>query len=188
MNWRTPYTLLLITLAVLAFMYVWNRDTEELTNNTASTPRGYYLSDALIRQTGTNGAARYSLRAQKIEQDPTNDQISLSQVELDYHGDSGARWLLSAAQGRLDQQAEQAEFSGNVLIRPVSDARHTAQLHTDALHVDFKQQRASTASLVTLQIDRQQLTARGLVANLKEQSLKLESQVHGVFTITPTPP
>jgi len=183
MNWRTLATLLLIASALIAWSFWRQRDNDAVTNTPTRVARGYYLNDARIRQTSSNGDARYALRAQHIEQDLANNHINLATVALEYRSDSGASWQLNAENGVLDNAGQRADFSGHVLIRPTSLPDSTTQLSTESLHVDMQGQTANTQDPVTLRMNEQHLTARGLKANLKEQALKLESQVHGVFQI-----
>lgn len=187
MNWRTLASLLVVASALIAWSFWLQRDNDTVTNAPARAAHGYYLNDARIRQTGSNGDARYALRAQHIEQDLASNHINLAAVALDYRSDSGASWQLNAERGVLDNAGQRADFSGHVLIRPTSQPGSTTQLLTESLHVDMQGQTANTEDAVTLRMNEQQLTARGLKANLKEQALKLESQVHGVFQIQPEP-
>jgi LPS export ABC transporter protein LptC len=54
-------------------------------------------------------------------------------------------------------------------------------VHTDALTYDVTDSIASTKSDVRIDFGAHTLTARGLVANLKERTMRLESKVNGRF-------
>jgi LPS export ABC transporter protein LptC len=57
----------------------------------------------------------------------------------------------------------------------------TAVVRTDALTYDVPSGVASTRSDVRIEFGVHTLTARGMVANLKERTMRLESKVNGHF-------
>jgi lipopolysaccharide export system protein LptC len=56
-----------------------------------------------------------------------------------------------------------------------------AVLHTDTMRYDVPDAVASTKDDVRIDFAGHTLTARGLVANLKERTVRLESKVNGHF-------
>jgi LPS export ABC transporter protein LptC len=54
-------------------------------------------------------------------------------------------------------------------------------IRTDSLHYDVGAAVASTKNDVRIEFDQHTLNARGLVANLKERTMRLESRVNGRF-------
>jgi LPS export ABC transporter protein LptC len=74
------------------------------------------------------------------------------------------------------------DVSGNVRLQGESaDHSPAAVVHTDALTYDVTASIASTKSDVRIDFGEHSLTGRGLIANLKERTLRLESKVHGRF-------
>jgi LPS export ABC transporter protein LptC len=63
------------------------------------------------------------------------------------------------------------------------DAGHagTAVLHTDTLHYDVAAGIATTQSEVRIDFGPHALNGRGLIANLKDRTMRLESKVNGRF-------
>ena len=54
-------------------------------------------------------------------------------------------------------------------------------MHTDTLRYDVPDAIATTESDVRIEFGAHTLTGRGLVANLKERTMRLESKVNGRF-------
>ncbi len=74
------------------------------------------------------------------------------------------------------------DVTGNVRLEGQStDHAGTAVVRTDALTYDVPEAIATTKSDVRIDFGAHTLTARGLVANLKERTMRLESKVNGRF-------
>jgi len=74
------------------------------------------------------------------------------------------------------------DVAGNVRLEGQStEHAGTAVVRTDALSYDVPSGVASTRSDVRIEFGAHTLTARGLVANLKERTMRLESKVNGHF-------
>ena len=73
-------------------------------------------------------------------------------------------------------------MSGNVRLQGESSGHSPAAVvHTDTLTYDVSSSIASTKSDVRIDFGAHTLTAHGLVANLKERTMRLESKVNGRF-------
>jgi LPS export ABC transporter protein LptC len=152
------------------------------TTTPAAVPeqQGYYVSDATIIDTGADGQPQWTLKAATIEQTLRDDSIALHTVQVDYAPDPNKRWLLTADSGHIPPDSRVIEFSGNVLVQPVGQER-SMTLRTSTLRVDAEHNIASTQADVEVEMNRQRLNARGLWADLKRESVRLESRVHGEF-------
>jgi len=74
------------------------------------------------------------------------------------------------------------DVSGNVRLQGESaDHSPSAVVRTDALTYDVTDSIASTKNDVRIDFGAHTLTAHGLVANLKERTMRLESKVNGRF-------
>jgi LPS export ABC transporter protein LptC len=74
------------------------------------------------------------------------------------------------------------DVTGNVRLQGEGTGREgSAVVRTDTLSYDVPDAVASTKSDVRIEFGGHVLTARGLVANLKERTLRLESKVNGRF-------
>ncbi len=61
-------------------------------------------------------------------------------------------------------------------------AAETIQLDTDALVITPRDERITTDAPVTLTWSGQRLSAVGMIANLKDETVQLQSKVNGRFT------
>jgi LPS export ABC transporter protein LptC len=180
MPWRALIFTFLIA-ALLAAYGVLVRRPDQLVDTPAPAQSGYYLQHAIVTETDASGAAHLKLRADQIVQDPRDNSIDLQQVTLNYQSDADSHWLLTAHQGHVPAGSRVLHFSGAVLIKPQNPADNAPELHTEMLSVDTANNIATASSRVNLTMNQQRLTAIGLKYDLKRQTLKLESQVHGQF-------
>ena len=67
------------------------------------------------------------------------------------------------------------------LTETSTDRTAPAVLHTDTLRYDVNSGIATTESEVRIDFGAHALTGRGLIANLKERTVRLESKVNGRF-------
>ena len=74
------------------------------------------------------------------------------------------------------------DVAGNVRLEETGQEHAgTAVLHTDTLRYDVPEALATTESDVRIDFGLHTLTATGLIANLKDRTMRLESKVHGRF-------
>ena len=144
---------------------------------------GYSAQNARLVQTGADGLPLYTLNAATIRQLPNQDQVQLTKVQMTFRDPNGTPWSATADQGTLEQAAGQVALSGNVqVIGTPPQAQGPAQITTEALSVDLHKDLVSTRDPVTLLWAGAVLSATGLVADLKDYRVELESQVHGTFS------
>jgi LPS export ABC transporter protein LptC len=144
---------------------------------------GYAARDAELIETGADGRPLYRLNAETIRQHPKEGSVQLDKVRMAYRAENSSQWTLSAAQGEIRENNEQIELEGDVRVvglLPGTDG--LAQIRTDRLSFDTRTEVASTREPVTLIWSGRELTGTGLVANLKDRQVRLESAVHGRFT------
>ncbi len=181
MSRRTLITLaVLLVLAGLSFSITQRRPkTPEAPGE--PLPDGYYLSDAQLQSTDSSGVLRYELRAQRIDQRPQDAAIDLSDLRLDY-GSTNNLWRLTAKTGRMPSSNAHIDLGGGVLTQLLNAAAHGAtRLHSERMFVDIVGQTASTDDPVTVEFDGGTLEAVGLDVDLTDETLRLRSQVRGVF-------
>jgi LPS export ABC transporter protein LptC len=147
-----------------------------------STEPGYIATNAELIETGDDGHPLYRLNAERIEQPTPQGIIFLTAPKLDYQPENGNHWTLVAQRGQLPQDARTAELAGAVHAdgRPTGS---TELLHivTDQLHLDMKQQLATTAAKVRVDWAGNTLRGRGMSADIRNDRLQLAGDVHGVL-------
>jgi LPS export ABC transporter protein LptC len=91
--------------------------------------------------------------------------------------------VLTADEARVPQGGRMVEFDGGVLLAGTPAGRiATAELRTARMLLDTEAELAQTGSEVELAFGRHRITAQGMRADLKAGSLRLESDVRGLFT------
>jgi LPS export ABC transporter protein LptC len=146
-------------------------------------PSSYAARDAEIIETGADGRPLYTLQAELIEQRPGDSTVQLEQVEMDYRDGSGNRWRVRARNGVILEGATRVELEGDVQVAGTPPGNYEdAEIRTEQLSFDTQRDVVSTSEPVQVRWAGRQLSARGLVANLKDRKLRLESDVHGSFT------
>lgn len=144
---------------------------------------GYSARDARLIETGTNGMPLYTLDAASIRQLPNQGQVQLTQVRMSFRDSDGDPWIATADHGELEQTAQQVKLSGNVRVSgTVRGSSEPAQILTASLSVDIRSYIVSTRDPVQMLWSGGKLAATGLIANLKDHRVELESAVHGTFS------
>jgi LPS export ABC transporter protein LptC len=143
---------------------------------------GYSAQNAKLVQTGTDGLPLYTLNAATIRQLPNEDQVQLTQVQMSFLDANGNPWTGSADRGELEQAADRVHLAGNVHISgTMGGTPGDAQMFTTTLSVDLRTNIVSTKDPVQMLWAGKQLSSIGLVANLKDDHVELESAVHGTY-------
>lgn len=177
----------LAALALIAASFLLGRDMREAQSEVPGEPTveqpGYSARDAEIVETAADGQPRYRLHAARIEQQPRESSIEMYDIDMSYRTEAGLDWQLTADRGRMPQDARHVLLQGSVVVSGLPPrTEHVARISTEELSFDMQSERLYTQAPVAIDWSGHRLTALGLVANLKEQRLSLESRVHGRFT------
>jgi LPS export ABC transporter protein LptC len=144
---------------------------------------GYFLKDAILTDYDSSGAPGVRIEAQRIDQIAHSDQVRLSNVKVDYQPPSGESWILVGDTAELAPGAKVVQVQGNVTLTGEAVGRDELipTVRTESLTYNIPDAVVSTEADVSVQFGSQVLTARGLNANLKDQTMRLESRVNGRF-------
>lgn len=143
---------------------------------------GYAARNARLIQTGPDGQPLYTLDAAQIRQLPDEGTVDMQQVQLGFRDAAGNHWTARGAHGEMGQDTGVIELDGAVHVTGiVPGSQDTADISSEHLTFDTNTQIVTTHAPVTLVMSGRQLEAQGLVANLKERHVQLESAVHGSF-------
>jgi LPS export ABC transporter protein LptC len=144
--------------------------------------QGYAATDATTVETGADGLPMYTLHAQQVQQDPATDLVHLTTVHMTFKDTSGGQWQARSERAVAQQDSEQVQLMGAVDVSGiVSGSDQPAHILTDRLDVDTRAQIIRTRAAVTLTWAGYVVDSRGLVVNIKDHNIKLESEVHGHF-------
>ncbi len=143
---------------------------------------GYSAIQAQLVQTGADGRPLYTLDAAQIQQQPNRGLVELEQVRLGFRDETGNQWTARAARGQVAQGSGVVQLDGDVHVAGIlPGTAEPAEIVSDHLAFDTNAQLVTTQAPVTIFMSGRELAARGLVANLKERRVHLESAVHGAF-------
>ena len=175
--------LLLVFAASLALL-LWRSPRDEGGDNAAngaarSVEPGYVALGATLFDTGVDGNPLYRLTAKRIEQLNPLANIDLESPQFFYQGQT--EWSLTAQRGTLPAVAQHITLSGDVLA--IARRPHSAPLRirTATLDIDMPNQRLDSSAAVAIDWGPNRLWAAGLHADMKADSLRLESHAHGEF-------
>jgi LPS export ABC transporter protein LptC len=143
---------------------------------------GYYLKNTVLTDYDEAGMPTIRIEAERIDQIGHTPEVVLNNVRVNYLSQNGQNWVMVGDVAHVQPGGKAVDVSGNVRLQGEStDHSPGAVVHTDALTYDVTESIASTKSDVRIDFGAQSLTGRGLLANLKERTLRLESKVHGRF-------
>ncbi|MBC8026021.1 MAG: LPS export ABC transporter periplasmic protein LptC [Steroidobacteraceae bacterium] len=192
----------LAVIAVIALAYFLARasrgEDAEAASSTLPPDPGYAARDAEVIETGYDGRERYRLNAKVIRQQIDSSVIDLEQLEMDYHpgaqagvpGEKPASatdrdevWHLRSDSGQVRADGDDVELVGNVQVTgPAPGTGAPISLETERMRINTPTEFIETDERVTLQWSGYELVAKGMKADLKAGTLRLESEVHGEFS------
>ncbi len=143
---------------------------------------GYYLKNAILTDYDAAGAPSLRIEAERIDQIDHGNEVSLYNVRVNYDAPGGQAWVLFGDSAHVQPGGKIIDVSGNVRLQGENPGTPgTAVIRTDLLSYNVPEGIASTKSDVRIDYGGHVLTARGLSANLKERTMRLESKVNGRF-------
>lgn len=170
--------------ALIAVLVEWRLLGGEEPAAAAEVERpGYYLTGIQLEDFGTDGKPRLGLQAATAKEQPATGIVTLRAVSVDYHALEGQAWHLTSDEALVPRGAHAVEFIGDVHMSGQNvNLPGLAELRTTRLSLDTTTEHAGTRDPVTLAFGRHVMRARGMQVDLKAGSLKLESDVNGLFT------
>jgi LPS export ABC transporter protein LptC len=143
---------------------------------------GYYLKNAVLTDYDETGAPSMRIHADRIDQIDHGSEVALYNVRVDYQPQNGQSWVMFGDVAHVEGGGKVIDVQGNVRLEG-SSAEHagTAIVRSDTMSYDVADAIATTKSDVRIEFGLHTLTARGLIANLKDRTMRLESKVNGHF-------
>jgi LPS export ABC transporter protein LptC len=198
-NWSRAlrYVAAIAVIGVAYFIGVRGSDDNETDAANATSPDpGYAARDAQLIETGYDGRERYRLDARVIRQRTDSSVIELEDLAMNYHIESqdqaGAAapatkaspevWHLTSDRGEVRSNGDDVQLNGNVRITgPAPGTGEPLSLTTDNMRINTPTQFIETKATVKLRWSGHEINARGMEADLKAGTLRLESDGHGHF-------
>ncbi|HTT02044.1 MAG TPA: LPS export ABC transporter periplasmic protein LptC [Steroidobacteraceae bacterium] len=171
---------------VLGWMLLLDREPSGMGTSTQRPPPqpdpGYSARDAVLIETNASGQPMYTLHASVIHQQPESQEVLLDSVRMQFRDPQGGIWNGRADHARVVDDAARIALMGAVSITGMLPGSPLpAQISTEQLNVDTHGEILSTSAPVMLSWGEQRVNALGLIAQLKDEHLRLESDVHGHY-------
>jgi lipopolysaccharide export system protein LptC len=176
----TPLTLVLLTLLAAATWWLARPDVVGPAAPTAVAQPGYYLTAAQLEQTDATGRLTLKVRAATARQLQQGAVVRLEQIRLDYLPSPGRDWQMTSVGGTLFPDGKTVLLAGDVRLSAPDEG--AAVVHTQHLTLNVDDQLASTADPVRIEMPPNTVNALGMQADLKRETLQLESNVNGTFS------
>jgi LPS export ABC transporter protein LptC len=182
MLFRVFTVLAVIALAISTWMLSSPTHRPQTTIVKPSDLPGYYLKNAVLTDYDLAGDPSIRIEAERIDQIAHGNEVALYNVHVDYQTPDGQSWVMVGDVAHVQPGGKVVDVTGNVRLQgEATGPAGAAVLHTDTLSYNVTDAVASTKSDVRLDFGGHTLTARGLVANLKDRTIRLESKVNGRF-------
>jgi LPS export ABC transporter protein LptC len=178
------FTLLAVIALGISTWFVSSPARKLETQHDAGQPDfpGYYLKNAVLSDYDLAGNPSIRIEAERIDQIGHGNEVALYNVRVGYQAPNGQSWIMVGDVAHVQPGGRVIDVTGNVRLQGESAGREgAAVIRTDTLSYDVQGAVASTKSDVRIEFSEHTLTARGLIANLKERTMRLESRVNGRF-------
>jgi len=185
MKLRTNNLLPLLIVLLLAGLTLWLRFAVEQTPPAARASR--YAADAIVEnlnivQYSIAGTPAYTMSAHRMMHYPDGESAELELPRFQKRGTDGATMSVTARSARISQDAGDARFTGDVLLRRDATADRPALLaRTEYLHVIAARDLVRTDRQVTITEGNTTFTGVGMELNRATHQFTLLSQVKGTY-------
>jgi len=169
-----------VLLALAAISWIFSRPTansEPQQSGSTGANSGYYLKNATMLGTNTDGRIYYRLMAEQIEQSSGGDELIFQVVQIQYDANTDTNWQVSAGEARASRELSVLNLSNGVVLTGTTTSEHATVLEMNTLTLDTNKSLASTVDSVSLVHGQTRLRATGLRADLSRDYLELISDV-----------
>jgi len=181
----TRSTIRLVALAIIAgASTLVMLQTEEDTDDSPPVPQlglAYFMKSAELRGTGPDGKILYRLNADRAEQQPDNDFVTLENISLSYEPSADVPWDAFADTGSIPPGGTLVELEGNVLIMSKKPDSAQVTIRTSKLDLLPSEKKAITDRKVIIEREGQKVHGTGMEARLDRSEVSLLSNVNGKY-------
>ena len=180
-------TVVMIVLAILAaatWIWTWSPQ-DQITpaeRNENLGPLAYHVRGARLLGTDEQGRVTVTIRAERLDEVPDEDRLRLEGVAIDYAPKDETAWAISAARASTPKDGSLVELSGDVEVRSMpTDGSRPQTILTQTLQFWPETSSVRSEQHVEFRVGDLRLRGVGLDTDLKGDTLRLESDVHGTF-------
>lgn len=143
-------------------------------------PPDYTLSHATVMRYDRQGKLQLKLHAIRIAHEPKSGRSRLKTVRLDYFANPVQHWRVTARRGILSANGRTLDLIGDVHAWQLNQPQ-PAQVNTSRVTLELKARLLHTRAVVVIHQGFNQLTGKGLLANLDTGKMHLMEDVHGNY-------
>lgn len=181
---RNTFVMIALALAAAAtWVLTWQPEQRSAPVEDAGTSQslGYYLRGARMVGTDEEGRVSYRIFAERLDELPDEGRLELTGVDVEYQPVDETAWSISAAKASSPKDVEWLELMGDVELRSATDDSEPVTVVTQKLVFWPDTSNAESDERVEIKVGNWRFSGEGLRADLKGDSLKLESEVHGTL-------
>lgn len=181
MSPRTIIFIVVLTAGALGSWYLSRANAPAYDANSQIDPvhRGFYLKQARILGTGSDGNLLYEIEAEHAEQQE-DDSIDFTEVRVRYAPDSNVPWIVNADLATIREGAPGIILRGHVqILNSGETSDEETEIRTQYLELDPDQFIAETEERVQIRFGSRSVTATGMLASLNDDRIELKSNVRG---------
>lgn len=179
---RQWLSVIIATVAGLIYLVLWEQGTPPAIENWIEEGSGAVQPDAHIevltlRQFGDDGRLQFELTSPRAKHFQLDDTTHFETPEVHYF-DESSRWRSTSRLGLMSNVNNVVMLEHDVVLQQLEK---TATLKTDKLWIFVDKKSALTDHDVTIETDGGKLQGKGLAADFNQQTLKLLSNVQGIY-------
>ena len=180
MSWRARMTIVLLLAAIASGWSVWNQSGGNA-ETLVSTRSDYVLHDYEIVSLDSQGKESFTLRGPRLQRDPGAKSMTLNTPVFQVPDRNGAYWDVKAQRGLVPDDGKQLQLRGQVVATSPAQAPPPTRIETEQLNLFPSENRATSASVVTLTRPGLTMRGHGLQADFDTQQVSLLSDVHARY-------
>ena len=146
------------------------------TGNAGDVP-GYSARNAEVTQTGDDGRAEFTVVSPLIRQQANDERVQLDAPRMTFVSAENGTWHAQSRSGLIQAGGASIDLHGDVKMEGELSGSPVV-INTSTISFDTKTEIARTPAYFTVDNRGGKLGATGLVANLKDGTLELESNPH----------
>ena len=179
-SWRTGLTIALLLGAIASGWSVW-RQSRPVDDGVLKTRPDYVLRDFEITSLDKQGKESFTLRGPRLQRDPGAKSMTLNTPVFQVPDRNGAYWDVKAQRGLVPDDGKQLQLRGQVVATSPAQAPPPTRIETEQLNIFPSENRATSASVVTLTRPGLTMRGHGLQADFDTQQVSLLSDVHARY-------
>jgi LPS export ABC transporter protein LptC len=146
------------------------------TGNAGDVP-GYSARNAEVIQTGEDGRAEFVVVSPLIRQQANDERVQLDAPRMTFVSVENGTWHAQSRSGLIRSDGSNVDLYGDVKLEGEMQGSPVV-ITTSTIAFDTSTEIARTPAFFTVEARGGTLNATGLVANLKDGTLELESNPH----------